>query len=320
MSSLVSIIIPTFNRSHLIGQTLDSIIRQSYKNWECLVIDDRSLDYTDELMDFYCHRDSRIKYFQRPANRPSGGNAARNYGFEKSKGKFIQWFDSDDLMVPVFLERKMKLIEEGRLDYVISKTANFEDPDPLKIINRNANYYQFDEYEITHLNYAVQNINWLTYDFLGKRDLCDKVRFNEKLLSAQERNFFCKISYYSNKAAVIDEFLTLRRKHSQSKRAKLKKSQRLKNRDKFAFFFYTWKDLKLLNSPLAKFHFNEAVKLNPQTFLQIFLLFELVWEFIRRKKIKAAGFLMLYNISKKLSGKGFQLRKYFIEEDAYIFK
>lgn len=316
MSSLISIIIPTFHRSHLIGRTLDSIIAQSYKNWECLVIDDGSLDYTDELMEFYCDRDSRIKYYPRPAKRPPGGNAARNYGFERSTGDFIQWFDSDDLMVPFFLERKMKAMEEDSLDYVISKTANFEDPDPLKIINRNANYYQFDNYEITHYNYAVQNINWLTYDFLGRRDLCDKVKFNENLRSAQERNFFCKISFYSAKAAVIDEFLTLRRKHPDSTRGRLRKSPTLKNRDKFAFFFYTWKDLKLLKSPLEKFHFNEAVKLNPQTFSQIFLLSELVWELIRKRNVKAAWFLILYNISKKLTGKGFQLRRFFLEEDS----
>ncbi len=315
-SALISVIIPTYNRSNLLGNTLDSIINQTYTNWECLVIDDGSTDYTEELMNLYVQKDSRVKFYHRPQERPKGGNAARNYGFELSQGEYIQWFDSDDLMVPTFLERKMKVIGENGLDFVISKTANFEDPNPSKIINFNAHYYQYNEYEISHRNYAVQSINWLTPDFLGKRSLCNKVKFHEKLRSAQERNFFCKISFYSTKAVIIDEFLTLRRKHSGSKRAKLRKSQKLRNRDKLEFFFYTWKDLERLKSPLAKYHFNEAVKLNPQTFSQTLIFKELIKEYLKRRKVKAVGFLLLYNICMKVSGRGFQLRRYFLEEDS----
>ncbi len=318
-SPLISVIIPTYNRSHLLGNTLDSIINQTYANWECLVIDDGSTDYTEELMNFYIQKDSRIKFYHRPEERPKGGNAARNFGFEKSKGKYIQWFDSDDLMLPYFLERKLNLIIKNEVDFVISKTKNFKDPDVTNVVGENANYYLFNEYEISHYNYAVQNINWLTPDFFGTRNLCRKTKFNESLKSAQERNFFCKVSFYSCKALLLDEFVTLRRKHSDSTRGKLKKNQRLKSSDKLEFFFYTWKDLRSIKSPLAKFHFNEAVKLNPQSFSQIVLLSELGWELIKSRKIKAAGFLILYNISMKLSGKGFQLRRYFLDKDSNIF-
>ena len=89
MQNKVSIIIPTYNRCHLIGQTLDSIISQSYKNWECIVVDDGSTDYTDELIEFYCRKDFRIRYFRRPKNRLKGANACRNYGWSKSSGRVI---------------------------------------------------------------------------------------------------------------------------------------------------------------------------------------------------------------------------------------
>lgn len=97
---LVSIIIPTFNRAHLLGETLDSVMAQTYQNWECIVVDDGSTDTTDALMAEYIAKDSRFQYHHRPQDRLAGGNAARNYGFEISNGAYINWLDSDDLLVP----------------------------------------------------------------------------------------------------------------------------------------------------------------------------------------------------------------------------
>lgn len=105
-SPLVSIIIPTYNRAHLIGETLDSVLAQTYQNWECIVVDDGSTDGTDEVMAAYMAKDTRFQYHHRPKDRLPGGNAARNYGFEVSKGEYIQWFDSDDLMLPEFINEK----------------------------------------------------------------------------------------------------------------------------------------------------------------------------------------------------------------------
>ena len=62
----VSVIIPTFNRAQFLGETLDSIIAQSFENWECLIIDDVSADYTIELLEFYREKDARISYYKSP--------------------------------------------------------------------------------------------------------------------------------------------------------------------------------------------------------------------------------------------------------------
>ena len=61
---LVSIIIPAYNRAHLIGETLDSVLAQTYINWECIVIDDGSNDNTSELLAEYCKKDNRFQYHQ----------------------------------------------------------------------------------------------------------------------------------------------------------------------------------------------------------------------------------------------------------------
>src|SRR5690606_34809029 len=103
-SPLVSIIIPTYNRAHLISETLDSVLAQTYTNWECIVVDDGSTDATEALLHDYMEKDKRFQYHKRPVNHLPGGNGARNYGFNQSQGEFIQWFDSDDLMVSEKLE------------------------------------------------------------------------------------------------------------------------------------------------------------------------------------------------------------------------
>ena len=103
---MVSIIIPTFNRAELIGETLDSILAQTYSDWECIIVDDGSTDNTHEIVTAYQKKDARFQFDHRPTDRLSGGNAARNYGFKISKGNFIQFFDSDDIMEPDHLEKR----------------------------------------------------------------------------------------------------------------------------------------------------------------------------------------------------------------------
>lgn len=97
---LISIIIPTYNRASLLGSTLNSIVNQSYTNWECIIIDDGSDDNTDEIVSLFSNKNPSIKYFKRPDNLVKGPNSCRNYGFFKSNGNIINWFDSDDLYLP----------------------------------------------------------------------------------------------------------------------------------------------------------------------------------------------------------------------------
>lgn len=124
---LVSIIIPTYNRAHLIGETLDSVLAQTYPNWECIIVDDGSTDTTDIVVGSYVERDARFQYHHRPADRPKGANACRNYGFELSKGEYIQWLDSDDLLATFCLNTRVKTaIENNSFDMLICLSAAFK--------------------------------------------------------------------------------------------------------------------------------------------------------------------------------------------------
>src|SRR5436190_24140540 len=98
--NLVSIIIATYNRANLIGETLDTLKTQSYSNWECIIVDDGSSDNTEQVVSEFIKDDYRIKFFQRPNNIPKGPNGARNYGINQSQGEYIMSLDSDDFLLP----------------------------------------------------------------------------------------------------------------------------------------------------------------------------------------------------------------------------
>lgn len=111
-NSLVSIIIPTYNRGSYLGETLDSVLSQIYNKWECIIIDDGSTDYTQELIEFYEEKDSRFHYYQRPKHRNKGASACRNYGLEKSIGEYIQFLDSDDLLSDNKIAAQVTFLEQ----------------------------------------------------------------------------------------------------------------------------------------------------------------------------------------------------------------
>lgn len=105
---LVSIIIPTYNRVHLIRETLESILAQTYQDWECLVVDDFSTDDTKELIKQFSLKDNRIKYLNNERNK--GAQGARNTGILYAKGEYITFFDSDDTMLPERLEKQIRYL------------------------------------------------------------------------------------------------------------------------------------------------------------------------------------------------------------------
>lgn len=99
---MLSIIIPTYNRSHLIEKTLNSVLYQTYSEWECLVVDDFSTDNTKEIVESYCAKDARFHYLVNESKK--GAQGARNTGINHAQGEWIQFFDSDNIMHADLLE------------------------------------------------------------------------------------------------------------------------------------------------------------------------------------------------------------------------
>lgn len=117
---LISIIIPTYNRANMVSNTLDSILLQTYANWECIIVDDGSTDNTADVINDYILKDSRFQYVARPTYKAKGPNSCRNYGFQQSKGVYVNWFDSDDVYLPNALEKFVEILDKNT-DAVVTK-------------------------------------------------------------------------------------------------------------------------------------------------------------------------------------------------------
>lgn len=123
---LVSIIIPTFNRAHLIGETLDSVAAQTYQNWECIIVDDGSSDRSQEIVQEYVDGDARFRLVPRPDDKPKGASSCRNHGMEAALGKYVIFLDSDDVLLPTCLEGRVRYAEEHPdLDFVAFRSEAF---------------------------------------------------------------------------------------------------------------------------------------------------------------------------------------------------
>jgi len=185
LQPLVSIIIPTYNRAHLIGETLDSVINQNYQNWECIAVDDGSIDHTDQLMGFYSCIDPRIKYYHRPPHLPKGANSCRNYGFTLSKGEYINFFDSDDLMEPDKLVKQINAFEgDVEIDFSLCEYSLHD----YKMRLKHLRPYDSDNLLI---NYITEKAFFNLQTTLFRRSSI-KTKFDETLFKAQELEFFLR--------------------------------------------------------------------------------------------------------------------------------
>ncbi|MCL1049588.1 glycosyltransferase family 2 protein [Shewanella abyssi] len=111
MQPLVSIIMPAYNSSEFICESIDSVLSQTYMNWELIITDDFSTDGTQNIIENYARKDNRIKFHFQDANL--GAGAARNKSIRKSNGRFIAFLDSDDLWLQNKLEVQVKFMVDN---------------------------------------------------------------------------------------------------------------------------------------------------------------------------------------------------------------
>ena len=105
---LVSIITPCYNQAQYLSEALDSVLRQTFANWECIIVNDCSSDNTEEVAMSYCNKDARFRYC--PLDHNQGLCTARNNGIGMSSGKYILPLDADDIIADCYLEEAVKNI------------------------------------------------------------------------------------------------------------------------------------------------------------------------------------------------------------------
>lgn len=128
-NDLVSIIMPSYNTGGYIKNSIESVLAQTYENWELIIVDDCSTDDTDSIVGQFS--DKRIRYLKNKKN--SGAAISRNYALREAKGRWIAFLDSDDLWLPEKLEKQIAFMENNGYsfsytDYKIRWNGKNEDP------------------------------------------------------------------------------------------------------------------------------------------------------------------------------------------------
>lgn len=115
MKPFVSIIMPSYNAERFIAESIDSVLAQTYQDWELVVTDDKSSDNTPKIVKGYCEKDQRIKLYLPGIHQ--GIAQTRNYSLSKATGRFVAFLDNDDLWVPTKLEHQIQFMLDNDLAF-----------------------------------------------------------------------------------------------------------------------------------------------------------------------------------------------------------
>lgn len=132
MEDLVSIVMPSYNTEQYIAESITSVLKQTYSNWELLIVDDCSSDNTDTIVQPFL-LDGRIRYIKTSKN--SGAALSRNRALREAKGKWIAFLDSDDLWMPDKLQKQVSFMEKNGYHFSYTNYAEIDEAGkPLNII------------------------------------------------------------------------------------------------------------------------------------------------------------------------------------------
>lgn len=211
----VSIIVPCYNQAQYLDEALQSVLEQTYQNWECIIINDGSPDNTEEVVKKWLEKDSRFKYVL----KENGGlSSARNAGLDMATGDYIQFLDSDDVLAENKLQLSLEqliLNQTSGVEVVITNFRKF-----TTSINSSTNPY-------CNLNPAQFNFESLLYQWgetftipihcgLFKGNLFQQFRFPEHLRAKEDWVMWVSIFQFNCKAVFIDEPLVFYRMNPSS--------------------------------------------------------------------------------------------------------
>ncbi len=179
---LISIIMPTYNCGKFIGETIETVIKQTYKNWELIIVDDCSKDETEKTVKKYVENDNRIKYHKLETNQ--GAAVARTQAMKMAEGNYIAFLDSDDLWKEDKLEKQLKFMEEN--NYNFTCTAYEQIDEKGKLLNKVVNPKIKANYNRILLDCPVGNSTVMyNVDKLGKFEVPNIRKRNDDALWLQ---------------------------------------------------------------------------------------------------------------------------------------
>lgn len=211
--NLVSIIIPVYNQEKYLKKTLQSVINQTYSNWECILINDGSVDNSVAIINEYVAQDNRFHFIN---SENKGVSNARNLALQQAKGNYILFLDGDDLIHP---------------EKITQAISNFQNNTDLSIVFNTTNYFQdvlenklYDikiDPQLLNFNdlllYWGEKIIIPIHSAIIKKTLFEGIEFNTDLTAQEDWLVWLRLFQKDPKVMVLDKALSHYRKHNSSR-------------------------------------------------------------------------------------------------------
>ena len=240
----ISIIIPIFNSENYIKECLNSLIYQTFKNFEIICVNDGSTDNTLEILKEFKNKDKRIHIINQ---NNIGAEIARNIGMKESKGEYLMFLDSNDIFSDTMLEELYAKIKENNLEIIICNSINFKILNDKKIFNEHKNYiFSKDQIFFFEQTFSSQNIDkfffeifiWWPWDKIFKKDFIENLEIDFKNLNSTNYLIFIYLTVLSSKKiSFLDKIFI-------NHRIGVKLSKENFKENKYDNFYYAIKELK----------------------------------------------------------------------------
>lgn len=214
---LISVIIPTYNRSDLVLKAIDSVISQSYSNLEIIVVDDASQEDIAGVIEQV--NDGRIQYIRHPQNL--GGSESRNTGIKQAQGELIAFLDSDDVWLPNKLQSQLDAITQAMPQHNLSDFVCYSkfQSSPQVFYAQSIFPSQGKQPQETIPNYLwISRGEMLTSTLLVSRELALKTLFKPGLIKHQDLDFVIRLEQQGARFIFVPQVLTIWHNESRSDR------------------------------------------------------------------------------------------------------
>lgn len=205
----------TYNRAHFIVETLLSIQKQTFLDWECLIIDDRGTDNTKEVIAEILEEDQRFSFVKRPNTYLKGLPGCRNCGLDLAQGDYVIFFDDDDIPHPQNLELCVLELEDTVLSFCrYVRNVFFEDFHYSFDYTKEYTSFYIDQRDVGKM--LTNELQFNSCSVMWRATCFEKDRFVETLMYAEEWELYSRIVSSGIRGISIDKCLFYGRKHLES--------------------------------------------------------------------------------------------------------
>ncbi|MBP8157763.1 MAG: glycosyltransferase family 2 protein [Flavobacterium sp.] len=257
----VSIIMATYNRAHFIVETLQAIQNQTFQEWECLIIDDGGTDNTAQVIKPIFDKDARFNFYQRPSSYQKGLPGCRNYGIDLAKGKYIIFFDDDDIVHPQNLECCVTEFDNPEVSFCRYLRAAFTGNFRYEFeMSKDYSKFYVDTKDIEKM--LTYQMPFNSCAVMWRSDCFKENRFVESLMFAEEWELYSRILSTGIKGISINKTLFFGRKHPNSNTGEFSRKDKIRRESKkeaILLIVQNLKTKKLLSKPILRFFLGTSI-------------------------------------------------------------